>query len=167
MGGIHEKYIAEGGHFSACACALHGVAWLRLVAQGWNCMKQLTGFVRYIDHGNGTVTDKQTGLMWQQRDDGEIMDWYAAKSYSKNLVLSGFTDWRLPDIDELKSLIKNGVSPTIDSVYFPGTQMSHFWSSTSYIFNSSFAWIVGFSAGLVAYRYKTLAYYVRCVRGGL
>ncbi|MBI5141644.1 MAG: DUF1566 domain-containing protein [Nitrospirae bacterium] len=123
---------------------------------------------RYIDHGDGTVTDKQTKLMWQQRDDGKERNWEDAKSYCNKLVLAGRSDWRLPEIDELKSLIKEGVTLTIDSEYFPDTKSSSYWSSTSYtqLFFSLAAWYVDFGNGNVHYYGKLFNDYVRCVCGG-
>ncbi|MCP4716300.1 MAG: DUF1566 domain-containing protein, partial [Deltaproteobacteria bacterium] len=85
----------------------------------------------YIDNGDGTVTDVNTGLMWQQ-DPGSKMSWDAAVSGAETFVLGGYTDWRLPTIKELYSLIlfsgldpsgyesgdTSGMVPFIDTGYF-------------------------------------------------
>jgi len=65
----------------------------------------------FEDHGDGTITDLATGLMWQQADDGEMRDWESALSYSENLELGGHTDWRLPHAKELQSLVDYTRSP--------------------------------------------------------
>ena len=75
----------------------------------------------YTDNGDGTVTDNVTGLMWQQ-DPGEKMTWPEAVEMVKDFELAGYTDWRLPTIKELYSLInfsaQTDVSPYIDTEYF-------------------------------------------------
>ncbi|RWX52030.1 hypothetical protein VU01_10499 [Candidatus Electrothrix marina] len=58
----------------------------------------------YTDNGDGTVTDNVTGLMWQQ-DMGSKMTWSDANAQPSSLSLGGHTDWRLPTIKELYSLI--------------------------------------------------------------
>jgi len=59
---------------------------------------------RYQDNGNGTVTDLNTGLMWQQ-DPGEKMNFDQATAGASSFDLAGYSDWRLPIINELYSLI--------------------------------------------------------------
>ncbi|MDQ1333920.1 MAG: hypothetical protein QG552_870, partial [Thermodesulfobacteriota bacterium] len=65
----------------------------------------------FVDKGNGTVTDTSTGLMWQQdtaRDDQgnyDTMTWEEALAYCEGRTLGGHTDWRLPTIKELRSLV--------------------------------------------------------------
>jgi len=58
----------------------------------------------YMDHGDGTVTDNVTGLMWV-KDMGEKMTWENALSGYANFTLAGYDDWRMPGIKELYSLI--------------------------------------------------------------
>jgi hypothetical protein len=60
---------------------------------------------RYQDNGDGTVTDLVTGLMWQQ-DPGEKMTYDQAVAGASSFTLAGYTDWRLPSIKELYSLIQ-------------------------------------------------------------
>ena len=80
----------------------------------------------YQDNGDGTVTDLQTGLMWQQ-DPGDKMSFDDAVAGAAAFNLGGYTDWRLPSIKELYSLIRyNGYTgmtaaasrPYIDTNYF-------------------------------------------------
>ncbi len=58
----------------------------------------------YQDNGDGTVTDLNTGLMWQQNP-GEKMTYFGAVSAAESFSLAGYDDWRLPTIKELYSLI--------------------------------------------------------------
>jgi hypothetical protein len=60
---------------------------------------------RYQDNEDGTVTDLVTGLMWQQNP-GEKMTYDQALAGVSNFNLAGYTDWRLPTIKELYSLIQ-------------------------------------------------------------
>jgi len=120
---------------------------------------------RFTDNGDGTVSDNSTGLMWQQQDDGALRNWESALGYCEDLTLAGHTDWRLPDIKELRSIVDNTrYSPAIDLTYFPNTKSSWYWSSSTYAYYSNSAWRVYFYYGDVSLNDKTNTYYVRCVR---
>ncbi len=60
---------------------------------------------QYVNNGDGTVTDLATGLMWQQSDDGTGRNWEEALAYAEDLNQAGHTDWRLPDVHELQSIV--------------------------------------------------------------
>jgi hypothetical protein len=123
-------------------------------------------FHDYADNGDGTVTDDDTGLIWQQGEAG-LMDWGTALKYCEGLSLGGYTDWRLPNVKELESLttdIKYGLA--IDMRFFPGASASNYWSSTSFIYDYYSAWPVNFVDGTSHYSRKTNAHNVRCVRKG-
>ena len=106
----------------------------------------------YQDNGDGTVTDVNTGLIWQQAID-EKMTWAEAMAGADTCSIGGYTDWRLPSIKELYSLIQfSGTDPSgptpvnlvpfIDTDYFEfeyGDTLSgerlidaQYWSSTVY-----------------------------------
>ncbi len=122
---------------------------------------------RYTDHGNGTVTDTQTGLMWQQATAPNRMNWNDAIAWCNNLSLAGYSDWRLPDIDELRSLVDMSYSPTINTTYFPNTVASWYWSSSTNAYSTGYAWVVYFYSGDGHHgTNKSLSRYVRAVRGG-
>jgi hypothetical protein len=59
---------------------------------------------RFIDHGDGTVTDTKTSLMWAARDNGSPINWQNARSYCQKYNGGGHTDWRMPTLAELASL---------------------------------------------------------------
>jgi chitodextrinase len=121
----------------------------------------------YTDNGDGTVVDNNTGLIWQQTDDNLTRTWTNAGTYCTNLTTGSHTDWRLPSIGELQSIVNYGTySPAINSTYFPGTNSSYYWSSTTYAGSTSSAWDVGFTNGYVNDYSKTYYRSVRCVRGG-
>jgi hypothetical protein len=89
----------------------------------------------YTDNGDGTVTDNNTGLTWQQGYSTSTMTWSAAATSCANndANLPG-TGWRLPNIKELFTLVDFTVSGVakIDLTAFPGTPASDFWSATTY-----------------------------------
>src|SRR3990172_4181507 len=119
----------------------------------------------YTDNGNGTITDNVTGLIWQKEDDNTTRTWSDAGTYCDELTLGGQSDWRLPSKKELISIVNYGTySPAINTTYFPNTNSSVYWSSTTIAYNSSGAWIVLFNDGYVVIDYKSSSYYVRCVR---
>ncbi len=120
----------------------------------------------FTDNGDRTVTESNTGLMWQQ-DEGGSMNWEDAISYCEDLSLAGYTDWRLPNIRGLESITDDSIyNPAIDTNLFPDAHASYYWSSTASASDPSYAWSVGFSIGNVGYSYKSHDCYVRCVRGG-
>ena len=120
-----------------------------------------------VDNGDGTITDTDTLLMWQQEDDNIARMYELAITYCENLVFppSRYGDWRLPNRRELRSIIDNSQwDPAIDSTAFPNTDSSHYWSSTTA--TSLQAWSVDFTSGNVIYYDRANSRYVRCVRGG-
>lgn len=60
---------------------------------------------KYVENGDGTVSDLATGLTWQQGDSSIGMDWEDALEYAENLELAGYDDWRLPNAKELQSIV--------------------------------------------------------------
>lgn len=59
---------------------------------------------RFMDNGDGTVTDNMTGLMWARTDNMGHINWHNAKLYCENIILSRYRNWRMPTIEELKTL---------------------------------------------------------------
>ena len=92
---------------------------------------------RYTDNGNGTVTDNQHHLTWQQQDDGVGRNWSDAAAYCSSLSLAGYSDWWLPSKYQLVSLVDSSYSyPTINTNYFLNTQSTYYWSSTDHYFET-------------------------------
>jgi hypothetical protein len=65
----------------------------------------------FVGNGNGTVTDRSTGLMWMQSDSGRGMAWRQALAYAENLDFAGYRDWRLPNAKKLQSIVDYSRSP--------------------------------------------------------
>ena len=99
--------------------------------------------------------------------DNQTRDWESALTYCENLILppGGYTDWRLPDVKELRSIVDNSrYDPAIYTEFFPGTETDYYWwTSSSFLWNDS-AWFVAFYNGYTYINSKMDAYYARCVR---
>ena len=125
------------------------------------------GFAELLDNGVGTVTDTDTGLMWQQTDAG-TMRWEEALTYCETLELAGHNDWRLPNINELQSIVDySAFDPCIDMIIFPaGVTSDSYWSSTTNAIDTTWAWAADFSYGYTLSYDKMWFWSVRAVRGG-
>ncbi len=118
--------------------------------------------------GNGqeVVLDDNTGLAWMRADDGTARTWQQAVDYCQDLTYAGFSDWRLPEIFELTTIVDYGrVKPAIDTSVF-SVRSSFYWSSTSDASSSKRGAGVFFDDGSDGVLGKGSAAYVRCVRGG-
>ena len=122
---------------------------------------------RYVvDNKNGTVKDLCTKLIWEQSPSTISMNWEAAKSYCAESRTGKFADWRLPNLDDLKSIVDNTArNPAINGHAFPKTPLIFFWSSSPRADVIYSAWRVAFgSNGYVSYAPATERSRVRCVR---
>ena len=121
----------------------------------------------YVDNGDGTVTDTSTGLTWQKDTPEDAANWEQALAYCESLSLGGHTDWRLPDINELRSLVDYSMyDPAVHVTYFPDTLSLLYWSSTTSAINVQNAWCISFFDGGGKSANKTILFRVRAVRGG-
>lgn len=108
------------------------------------------------------VVDSSTGLMWQKNYASKT--WQDAFPYCENLNYAGYDDWRLPNKNELASLLNLDKTEAPYST-FPDMPKNRFWSSSTRA-GSDFksAWVVMFAEGYVSGVEKTASYSVRCVR---
>ena len=121
----------------------------------------------FTNNGNGTVTDLDTGLMWQQAEISTTTNWASALAYADGLALGGNTDWRVPNIKELQSINDETLaSPSVSTGYFPGATAAKYWSSTSLHNSTNEAWYLDCQYGITTYTNKTSSLLLRCVRGG-
>jgi hypothetical protein len=132
------------------------------------------------------VRDNVTCLIWEVKtDDRSIHDrdnqynWNDAETdfikTLNNQQFAGVSDWRMPTINELASIVDLGTyKPSIDTRFFPGTMSAFYWSSTSHAYLTASAWGVlygsawgvDFDDGGGDYNTKPTSYCVRAVRGG-
>lgn len=102
---------------------------------------------RFIDHGDGTITDTNTGLIWTKKDSyadlGKCLNWHDSKNYVSRLNTGGVSDWRLPTVRELRMIYekskkhemgfeykswKSDFPLGLDPIFADGTAYWH-WSS--------------------------------------
>lgn len=121
----------------------------------------------FVDNGDGTITDNATALMWTQADSGEGMDWEAALAYAQTQNEAnylGYSDWRLPNVKELQSIVDYDYAPDAQDAAYDGPAIDpmfsvseitneageldypYYWTSTSARFESTgdfyYAWYI-------------------------
>jgi len=117
----------------------------------------------------GCVTDNLTGLMWVKSPDSTLRTWANALTYANGLSLCGYTDWRLPSVNELESLINAEEANTatwLNTQGFSDVQSDGYWSSTTYAGVTGNVWAVNMWGGYVVAGSKTGVDYVWPVRAG-
>jgi len=126
------------------------------------------------DNTKQIVIDTISHLQWQDNEDTKTITkkWIDAINYCKNLTFGGYSDWRLPNINELKSIVdRTKVNHTIVES-FKNIYSSAYWSSTTYNGYSDYhndktvAWQVNFEDGEINLLGKEGYDRVLCVRGG-
>jgi hypothetical protein len=107
---------------------------------------------RFTDNGDGTVSDNLTGLMWEKAPNGTTRTWANAIGYSNALTLGTYSDWRLPNINELESLLNAGESSSavwLNTQGFSGVKGDYYWSSTTFASDADYAWMADMGYGSV------------------
>ena len=104
-----------------------------------------------------------TGLEWQYESPGR-MDWRKGRTYAKQLTLNGKSDWRLPTLKELETLLDRTMYRPEIRAEIPFADSLSYWSSTTFGSDTNSAWIVMFAGAYVLSYYKTNLYHIRCVR---
>ena len=144
-------------------------------------------FPRFTNADNSTpvngsvVVDRLTGLMWAQ--DGNTpgpvactpatgKTWQGALDHVACLNANnylGYADWRVPDVNELESLVNADRSDTavwLNAQGFSNVWSNYYWSSTSYTYITDYAWVVYMYTGTVTSEWKANGWFVWPVRGG-
>jgi len=102
----------------------------------------------FTNNNNLTITDNVTGLMWQKGDGGE-MTIENAITYCDNLVLGGYSDWRLPiPIEAFSILNHQNSNPAIDTNYFTLTAAEYWWTSVFENNSTTKVWCTNAGGGI-------------------
>jgi hypothetical protein len=103
--------------------------------------------VKHEVDGGAIVIDHKTNLVWDANTTAESKTWAEADAAAKSCRLGGFTDWRLPTLDELESIRDiSRYNPAIDTSLF-SAKSEWYWTASPDASDPGCAWIVGFSYG--------------------
>ena len=133
---------------------------------------------RFIDNGDGTVTDKYAGLIWMRCSLGQTWNgstctgnvrqytWRQALQVAAGYNFAGSSAWRVPDIKQLPSIIESSCyEPAINLTIFPQTpDINSYWTSSPTVNNNDSAWSINFAFGYDMGGHKTNRHSVRLVR---
>jgi hypothetical protein len=148
-----------------------------------NSIPVTTPTTRFIVNGDGTVSDTYTGLMWMRCSLGQTWDgttctgtaaqyqWADALTQAQSSAFATYTDWRLPSVKELVSIVERScANPSVNSTIFPATPTWYFWTNSPSVSGSGTnVHVVAFGQGFDTADAKTnvdpmFHYHVRLVR---
>jgi len=145
-------------------------------AEEWACVRDnTTSLVWEVKTDDDGMHDKDNIYRWggvsavANASGPQYNDWNVLIDGSNRTTLCGFTDWHVPRIKQLESLVDLGgdFSSGIDMDYFPNTQNSLYWSATPYLEDSSLSWGVFFGSGYTIPDFSRNKYFhLRLVSGG-
>jgi hypothetical protein len=151
-------------------------------ATSWNCVKDnVTGLIWEIKTTDGGLHDQKYTYTWFEPDstknggsagtqnggtcNGSQCDTNAYVGAVNAVGYCGYKDWRMPTTEELFSIVSlERYNPSVDTSYFPNTQQSWFWASSTLVTYSFNAWRVDFSNGGTGVNENQNSHYVRLVR---
>jgi len=161
---------------------------LPATATSWSCVRDnVTGLIWEVKTDDSGLRDKDNTYTWYNPDGstnggsagtqnggtctgGINCDTTSYVQVVNSQGVCGYSDWRLPSVDELRSIVDYSIpypGPTIDTTYFPNTVSNWFWSASPYASSSGYAWYVDFSYGYDHGNGKShYGLHVRLVRGG-
>lgn len=120
---------SDGTNFDITECVRDvstGLTW-----EGKTSTAQRAGQNSYTNYTSTTIPQKEAGVLLSQYEIEAISNSIGYVKYVNNSLLCGFNDWRLPTLAELKTLVKAGDNPSMDSTWFPNTSGYFYWASDS------------------------------------
>jgi len=141
---------------------------------------ETTPDTQYVVHGDETITDTTTALMWKRCVEGlsdpdcangtaELQTWkdalQTANDTNNNGGFAGYADWRIPNVAELVSLVEEQCTgPSINDSVFPNTAKKFIWTSSPDFNLDEGSWSVDFNVGTTITNLRDNAFQVRLVR---
>lgn len=134
---------------------------------------------RFTLNNDGTAIDTATGIMWYRCSLGQTWDevsssctggseqvtWQQALQQAAAFNGAGFSNWQLPNIKELSSIVERQcVDSAINLTVFPNSEVANYWSSTTGVDTPSLAWAVAFYSGKSNLRDKSSDVFIRVMR---
>ncbi len=187
--GITSSQCYEAGSDTLVGCTTTGATGLNTQQDGMRTNINALSYSLVPKASGGTydktecVKDNVTGLIWEgktasgDRAGNDSYYNFEANTNSNNslgyaayvngLSLCGFTDWRLPTVEELQTIVDYGVAypgPAINTTWFPNTASTFYWASTPYVSNAGYSWSIYFSLGTITTNPRLFPYAVRLVR---
>jgi hypothetical protein len=175
-------YGNEGSRFNLTKIDSTGAS-LPANAASWNCVKDnVTGLMWEVKTDDNSLHDKDWTYSWYEpgnsKNGGDVGSQNSGScggtsicdtnSYVQAVNAAGWcgkNDWRLPNKEELSSIINyDRISPTIDTAYFINTPSTWFWTSSPYIYFANYAWCVDFIDGFMTGNIKNNSKQLRLVR---
>ena len=148
-------------------------------AISWSCvLDNVTGLLWENKTNNGNIHDKDKNYLWggvtasgynhPNREGPYYSDWDELVIGSNSENFCGKSNWKVPSVNQLASLIHHGVSnPSIDTNYFPNTIATWYWTSDPFIIDSSDAWNIIFTEGNINNSVKHVNLKIRLVSTNL
>ena len=144
-----------------------------------SAVPEATPTAEFFDFGNGTVLHRPTQLVWMRcargqawngsgcTGDADLLDWAGALSAADGADDLGQTDWRVPNRNELASIVETRChGPAIHATIFPDSPAAGFWTASPVSGHPGEAWIVDFDDGALEARPTNQTSALRMVRGG-
>ena len=138
----------------------------------------VSSLLSYFYKENSIVTDIKTAFQWQDQEYSQAeLDAYTngdnidkvqsfenAIIYCEDLVLDGYSDWRLANFNELYTLVERNISnPALNSI-FEYTPNGKYWSSSTVESNPDKSWVIDIEYGNSEWLDKSDGAFVRCIR---
>lgn len=125
--------------------------------------------------GDDVVIDNATGLMWARDgnaaggNNGAAINWSNGLIYAEGLTFAGFSDWRMPNLFEIESILDHSVNPGIypEFINMHAIPGDYYWSSTTPVSDTDFAFVIAFMQLIRTAQPKLNTNYLLCLRGGL